>query len=184
MISDSQISSGDKINSDTTFSIIRNELRDEDDTDERINSASSSTRAIIGQIATAPRKPGKVMKSEDWQEYRRATKLLLDLANEMQQASMAGDEPDDRPDIIANIEDAVNRLYDVKFGKKECLARCAVEIESVILQAKWQANHVAFIRDVAKFLQTRGFVDQSTVGQIMEIVKSHNLDEFRGVLSD
>ncbi|MCU0703096.1 MAG: hypothetical protein MUF18_03800 [Fimbriiglobus sp.] len=91
--------------------------------------------------------------------------------------------PDDWMTAAAEIEGLVEDLYDVTWGKKDALKRVVVKVESQINNAVWDQRHVAFLEDVFVALRNRFSIDDTTVVEVADLVKSHKLPLFRGTLS-
>ena len=119
----------------------------------------------------------------DYQSFRRTTLELYDNARELKAECDQGTDVNDRSDLIVQIEQCLEKLMAVKFGKTECLQRCVVAIQNVLLRIDWEQQHVNFIEDVSGFLKSRSHIDDFSVDQVYQILSSSNLDPFRGILA-
>ena len=108
---------------------------------------------------------------------------LYDNAHELKAECDQGTDVNDRSDLIVQIEQCLEKLMAVKFGKTECLQRCVVAIQNVLLRIDWEQQHVNFVEDVSGFLKSRSHIDDSTVDHVYQILSSSNLDPFRGILT-
>ena len=124
------------------------------------------------------------IKGDDRQSFRRHSLELYASSRELKRKSDDGMDVNEQADLIVQIEQSLERLMTVKFGKSECLQRCVVAIQNVILQIVWEPQHADFIESVAGFLQARSHIDDSTVDHIYQIIKEFGLDPFRGILTN
>lgn len=74
-------------------------------------------------------------------------------------------------------------LYDVVWGEKDALKRVVVKVEGQINNASWDHRHVGFLEDVFVALRHRYSINDTTVGEVAELVKDRGLPLFRGTLS-
>ncbi len=91
--------------------------------------------------------------------------------------------PDDWMTAAAEIEALVQDLYDVAWGEKDALKRVVLKVEGQINNAIWDHRHVGFLEDVFVTLRHRYSINDTTVGEVADLVKSHGLPLFRGTLS-
>ena len=117
-------------------------------------------------------------------EFRR---LCDEIINELSQIDefFIGDEVSDEGlEVVVEIEELLERLYSCPYGKGESLKRVVVAIQTQVNNAQWARRHVEFLKEVIRFMRVRFLVDEAAVDHCYELIKAHDLDEFRGTVSE
>ncbi len=119
-------------------------------------------------------------------QYKRFRTICDAVLREVRRLKPAASQttlPDDWMTAAAEIEALVQDLYDVAWGEKDALKRVVVKVESQINNAIWDHRHVGFLEDVFVSLQHRYSINDTTVGEVADLVKDRGLPLFRGTLS-
>lgn len=91
---------------------------------------------------------------------------------------------EDGIEVTLEIEHLLMELYKCGWGEGEYLKRAVVVLQSQINNAVWTRHHVLFLREAVRLLKVRYVIDESTVSDLKELVRSHGLDLFRGTISE
>ena len=91
--------------------------------------------------------------------------------------------PDETLENIIEIEDILEDIYDFEWGKKECLNRIIVAIQSQINNVDWTYQHVKFLKQSFTYLIPRYFITEDSVQEILKIIGDYKFDIFRGTIS-
>ena len=152
------------------------------------HSSTGSLSRSPGEAHASPVRSSRKLPAVegDPAQYKRFRTICDDLLREVQRLKPVANQTklsDDWMTAAAEIEGMVEELYDVSWGKKEALKRVVVKVESQINNAVWDQRHVAFLEDVFVALRNRFSIDDTTVVEVADLVKSHKLPLFRGTLS-
>ena len=152
--------------------------------DAASSGVNDETESMVS-LPVQPRASRRVLpeSGSDYHSFRRSMLELYDNARELKAECDQGTDVNDRSDLIVQIEQCLDKLMAVKFGKTECLQRCVVAIQNVLLRIDWEQQHVNFVEDVSGFLKSRSHIDDSTVDHVYQILSTSNLDPFRGILT-
>lgn len=150
-------------------------------------STTSLTQSAGGLRTSPPRETQKLPAVDGdpavWKRFRTTCDAILRELRRIKPAVGRTELPDDWVTAAAEIEGLVQELYDISWGKKDALKRVVVKVESQINNAIWTHRHVGFLEDVFVALRNRYSVNDTTVREVAELVKSHDLPLFRGSLS-
>jgi hypothetical protein len=118
------------------------------------------------------------------QDYRR---ICIELESEAMRARdhlEDGKLRDTGMEVVIEVEQLLDELYANGSGKHECLKRAVVAIGSQIYNVRWTEAQVAFLQDVANLLNASYLIDDSLVRECLKLIKSHNLELFRGTVAE
>jgi len=87
-------------------------------------------------------------------------------------------------EVVVEVEQLLDELYQTRWGKKECLKRIVVTINSQINNVRWTQAHVEFLKDILVLLRNSYLIDDSLIEECYKLIKEHGLDAFRGTISD
>lgn len=135
----------------------------------------------VGRAASPRTRPSK---SGVYQSYRR---LCARLVAELERADdylVDGGLSDEGMEVVVEVEQILEELYRVPWGKHECLKRVVVAIESQIKNAQWTVDHVCFLQDIARFLQNTYQIDDAFVRKCYDMMAGYGLDVFRGTVAE
>lgn len=85
---------------------------------------------------------------------------------------------------VAEINGHLERLYDCPWGEGESLKGVVVAIQSQTNNADWTSRHLQFLKDAIAFLLVRYTVTDDVTQKILDMVQDHELDVFRGTVSE
>jgi hypothetical protein len=145
---------------------------------------SSSQRA---DTKVKDRSAAQKAASNEVSSYRTFRRLCDDIISELNgiDGFLQGDEvSDEGSEVVVEVEELLERLYDCPWGRGETLKRVVVAVQSQVGNARWARRHVEFVRDVIRFLRVRYLVDEAAVDACYGFMKQRGLDPFRGTICE
>ena len=86
--------------------------------------------------------------------------------------------------LVVEIQALLEQLYDTPWGEAESLKRIVVAIQAQINNAPLDGRHVSFLTDVFRNLRVLHLINSAAVNEVLNAVKRHKLDLFRGTVSE
>ena len=157
---------------------------------ERSISEPSSLKIATSSVAgegQASRRRGLEKPPKDIAVYRTFRRLCDRILDELGKIGpfFAGDQvSDEGVEVVAEIEALLEELYTCPHGQGEFLKRLVVAVQSQVNNADWDRRHVAFLREIVRFLRGRYLLDEGTVDACYDLMKEQGLDRFRGTICE
>lgn len=116
-------------------------------------------------------------------DFRRTCDDLAEAALHADDYLLNGEVSDEGLEVIVQVDELLERLYQCDWGEGESVKRVVVAIKSQLNNVRWTERHVGFLKDAAFKIRNRYLINDQFVEECLDLIEAHNLDLFRGVLS-
>ena len=139
--------------------------------------------ALVGRGPNATRDQEPVRKGEGgYLVYQRICDSLLTELSRIDDYLEDGVVSDEGLEVVVEIEHLLETLYDCPWQEGRKLKNVVMAIKSQVKNARWTAQHVGFLKHFVPFLRSRYLINEQTVRDCYDAIKTHGLDPFRGTM--
>lgn len=117
-------------------------------------------------------------------EFKRICEDIIAEAMQLRMHLVGGVLAEEATGVQAEIQHLLEKLYDCPFGEGESLKSIVVALQSQLNNTRWTAQHVAFLEAALQHLRMRWIINDQIVEEINDLIEEHELDVFRGTVSD
>lgn len=115
--------------------------------------------------------------------HRKCDELILELRR-LDEFWNGDDLADEGLEVTVEVRQLLDDIYDINWGKGDCLKRAVVAIQSQIGNAIWTKPLATFVDAAVQIIRQRRLIDEQVVEEVLDLVEASGLDPFRGTVSE